>query len=407
LRHPDPALRREAAEALGAERILEAVPALTEALRDWDRGVRDAAAEALIQIGREEVAEAVTPLLGDEDIGTRNLAMDVLVNLGEAALGPMHRALKDPDPDVRKFAADILGRLRDPRAVEELIRALEDPDPNVVCAAVEALGHLGAPEAVGPLKAACGRLEDAWPLVVEALGEIGIPGAMDVLLEAVGREDPSVSLAAVEALGKVGDERALEVLSERVDRLEPDPFTAPVWASALARLAGRLGKEFWGMVQEHRWEELVRQATLGDEEGEVLEWVREGLEGEKGTFVAVLLTSIVGQLPQGLKTVWIEVVERFRVGEAVEGLKELASEGPPISYKAVRAIGKIGGEKALQALERTLKSEDTLVRIGVAQALGDIGDPRALGVLRPLTEDPNPDLARAAREAIERIRYGA
>jgi len=405
LKDPDPARRREAAESLGALGERKAMSHLVGALRDQDRGVRDAAAEALVRLGGEDVAMEVVGLLGDEDIEVRNLAIDVLVNLGRAALRPVVGELGNSDPDVRKFAADILGWLGEPEATDPLIDALEDPNPNVVCAAVEALGHIGDPRAVEPLKQVCKRLDDARPLVVEALGEIGTPEAMDVLLEAVGRkDDPSVALAAVEALGKVGDERALKALFEKVKGSGYNTFTAPVWATALYNVARRHGMDFWDMVEEHGWEELVRQAVLGDEKEEVVGWVQEGLEGERSGFVVEVLAPIVAKLPSGLKVSWIAAAERNNVTEALEGLESLFSEDPQIAYKAVRAVGRIDGEGALNALLKALKSQDVLVRIAAIQAFGDLGDPKALGVLWPLTEEDNTDIARAARKSVERIR---
>jgi len=407
LKDPDPARRREAAKLLGALGERKAMPHLVGALRDQDRGVRDAAAEALVRLGGEDVAMEVVGLLGDEDIEVRNLAIDVLVNLGRAALRPVVGELGNSDPDVRKFAADILGWLGEPEATDPLIDALEDPNPNVVCAAVEALGHIGDPKAVGPLKRVCSRLEDARPLVVDALGEIGTPEAIDVLLEAVDRDDPSVALAAVEALGKVGDERALKVLSEKADRSEYNTFTAPVWATALYNIAERCGMDFWDLVEEHGWEELVRQAVLGDEEGEVAEWVKAGLSGKRAGFVVGILAPIAAKLPPELKVSWIDAAEGICVPEALAGLEDLFAEEPQIAYRAVRAVGKTGGAGALDVLVKALESKDMLVRIAAVQALGDLGDSKALSVLWPLTEEDNPDIAQAARKSIERIRYGS
>ena len=63
------------------------------------------------------------------------------------------KALRDDDyPNVRGRAADSLGKLGDPQAVEPLMAALQDENSYVRWLAAGALGVLGDPRAVGPLK---------------------------------------------------------------------------------------------------------------------------------------------------------------------------------------------------------------------------------------------------------------
>jgi HEAT repeat protein len=65
----------------------------------------------------------------------------------EALLG----RLEHPDSGVRGAAAQALGALKDPRAVEPLLERLEDPDSGVRWATAGALGALKDPRAVEPL----------------------------------------------------------------------------------------------------------------------------------------------------------------------------------------------------------------------------------------------------------------
>jgi HEAT repeat protein len=55
---------------------------------------------------------------------------------------PLIAALKDKDSDVRKAAAEALGKIGDPRAVEPLIAALKDAEWHVRKAAAKALVSL-------------------------------------------------------------------------------------------------------------------------------------------------------------------------------------------------------------------------------------------------------------------------
>ncbi|ACL17788.1 HEAT repeat domain-containing protein [Methanosphaerula palustris] len=60
--------------------------------------------------------------------------------------------LIDPNPTARWKGAEALGRLGDPRAVDDLIGALQDEDRFVRKKAVWALGRLGDPRAIPPLR---------------------------------------------------------------------------------------------------------------------------------------------------------------------------------------------------------------------------------------------------------------
>ncbi|WP_440949662.1 HEAT repeat domain-containing protein [Methanosphaerula subterraneus] len=61
--------------------------------------------------------------------------------------------LVDPDPATRWKGAEALGRLGDPRAVDDLIGALQDEDRLVRKKAVWALGSIGDSRAIPPLRA--------------------------------------------------------------------------------------------------------------------------------------------------------------------------------------------------------------------------------------------------------------
>ena len=69
------------------------------------------------------------------------------------------------DPNVRRAAAQLLGHLREERAVEALINNLKDENSSVREAAAEALGRIREPRAIEPL---IGGLEDESLRVREA-----------------------------------------------------------------------------------------------------------------------------------------------------------------------------------------------------------------------------------------------
>jgi HEAT repeat protein len=81
--------------------------------------------------------------------------------------------LSDDDEVSRWKAAEALGRIRDPAAVEELIGTLWDDDARVRLKAAWALGQIGDQRAYAPLQRLY-RMEDEWAqeIIKEALENI-------------------------------------------------------------------------------------------------------------------------------------------------------------------------------------------------------------------------------------------
>jgi len=73
---------------------------------------------------------------------------------GSAAVGPLIQALlHSRDPVIRWRAAEALGHIGDPRAVDPLIRSMGDPNTAVQWRSIEALADIGEP-ALGALDVA-------------------------------------------------------------------------------------------------------------------------------------------------------------------------------------------------------------------------------------------------------------
>jgi HEAT repeat protein len=190
----------------------------------------------------------------------------------DAIVSYLASLLADMDPEVRRTAAEGLGKLGQPGATEALVKALDDPDPAVRQASAWALGQLGedvAGRASWPL---IGRLRDCSEQVrlsaAQAIAEIGeteavverlaqalkasdattrraavhallsldAPPAYPALVEALRDDDAEVRQGAVAALGELADSRAIPLIRER---LLHDPAIG-VRAEAAFRL-GKIG----------------------------------------------------------------------------------------------------------------------------------------------------------------------
>jgi HEAT repeat protein len=263
LKNANAAVRQKAAEELGHNKSSRAVEPLIAALNDPDFGVQNRAAIAL---GEIKDPRAVQPLMAtitdaakngkatkgpdgeysvtDEQRSRRDVAQnaaEALGNLGAPALDVLMAAFKDKDEDlsgygnaglvkmgapavdaliaevrdpnsgVRSGAVQILGKIKDPRAVESLVEVLQVKD--LQWNAAYALGEIRDPRAVDGL-IACLQNKDAEfrEAVASALGEIKDPRADAALIAALKDPEVKVLHAAANALGQINDPQADSIL---------------------------------------------------------------------------------------------------------------------------------------------------------------------------------------------------
>jgi HEAT repeat protein len=197
--------RQQAAEILGLAGQSAAVPALVEALRERhedETSVKSAAASALAKLrDGTAIPLLVSELAGVEDQSSRNVA-EAIAGFGAMAIPALLELLVDPKRHAaRVWAARILGRVGDASCVEELVGRLHDRDDRLRMAAAEALGAIGNPRALQAVIRAA--LRDPAPQVrAHAAGAVArIEGerAIDVLVAALADPDYGTRLRALEA----------------------------------------------------------------------------------------------------------------------------------------------------------------------------------------------------------------
>jgi HEAT repeat protein len=133
----------------------------------------------------------------------------------QRAVEPLIAALNRPDWILRSVAAECLGLLKEPRALEPLVACgKNDPEPKVRIKANNALILFGPPVVgfvIPQLKDRDARIRAN---AAEILGRIGNPQAVDTLLVALQDGVESVRNAVSKALGEIGDPRAVQPLVE-------------------------------------------------------------------------------------------------------------------------------------------------------------------------------------------------
>jgi len=96
-------------------------------------------------------------------------------------------------------------------------------------------------------------------------------------------------------------------------------------------------------------------------------------------------------------------------GQVEGGL--LLWDGEPARRRAAEALGRLGNPRAVAPLMHALRDPDAIVRQNAAAALGELGDPRAVPALIPLLGDPQTvggqNLCEVAAESLRRLGAGA
>jgi HEAT repeat protein len=108
---------------------------------------------------------------------------------------------------------------------------------------------------------------------------------------------------------------------------------------------------------------------------------------------------------------------RFSAAVALGNLKDqrarevlvtaLKSPEVVIQQAAIAAIGEIGAVEAVTEILEFAQSEDWLVRQRLAEALGNLPSPKTEPALRFLEKDAHPQVAEAARIALQRLQETA
>ncbi len=178
LRSHDPMVRRQAVEVIAqvGENLKELWPRLLDLLRDEDWWVRERVVEALTTLAGEELTRHVAGFLSDERAVIRRWAIEVLMRIKDPrSLGALVRAAgNDEDWWVRERAVECLGEIGDPRVLPHVIQ-LAEADASLVWAAIAALGSLRHPD------------------------------GLRFLCRALRHDDPDLRLEAMEAILSIGD----------------------------------------------------------------------------------------------------------------------------------------------------------------------------------------------------------
>jgi aminopeptidase N len=268
----------------------------------------------------------------------------------------------------------ILKKLQLKVPKDMLIAQLQhDPDIMGRIYAAEALGEIGSLEAVASLRQVLEQ-ETFWGVQAEVariLGNIHTPAALEALLANTRLPHPKARRAVATALGEFKDDRTAAALIEVMQRGDVSYFVEAEAAAALGKTRRHSAlAPLQQAVHRPSWNETIRNGVL-----------------------------------RGLSELQDE--------STIPLLRDFTTYGqPPLArYAAIRALGKLGGEKdpapvaIVETLTALLDEEHFRTRMAVLDALESLHSPKTLPALERLrARDLDGRVQRRVEEVIEAIR---
>jgi len=211
-------VRRSAVVALGRIGDASATSALVNKLDDKFLAID--AANALGEIGEPQAVDGLLKLIGDEDASVRQAAVAALNSIIPPSMSQrIIPLLHDRDPNVRESAVKIAGYFGYPDAADALVDLSRDPNERVRCAALEHLPFVEDERAFDVLGHA---LKDETPNVraaaARALGNMDSPRVVAHLVAGLVDEDVWVRYFSARSLGRHRDERSVEALKGVIEK---------------------------------------------------------------------------------------------------------------------------------------------------------------------------------------------
>jgi HEAT repeat protein len=369
-------------------------------LRSPEIDARLEAVEQLGEAGYTAAAEYVAPLVTDSDDRVQAAAIDaeltffLIEPIGARRVFSLTGRSRSRAQVA--FDAGLLVRVAAPAplvVIDNLATAMGDENARIRFDAVHALGVVGeAPLPPDQARALIDGLDHYDPVIRAAtarvLGRLAVVEAGEALISALNDSSALVRRYAAEALGRIREERAVQSLAELTAFYGQDEMAAAT-VLALARIAHPSSLDLLRQRLADPNAAMRRAAAegvgrLGDQES------RPALEGMMASDPSAAVR-LAAALAIG------------RLGEPQTHVLASAVGSPATKAQACEYLLEIGpaavpGVQSALAIANTPRLVADLLHV-----LGFIGDSETVAIVQPYAEDPNPDVQRAATNAIARI----
>lgn len=379
------------------------------------------AIDTMIKLDKDNgMANLIKRWKNSDSMSRRSLSKN-LVQAGKTAVGPLIDLLNElniqPNASIRTNrqlrsnisqrdlyadTIEILGQIGDPASAEAIIMNLGASDFSVRNASKKALIKLNSAAVESLIQflqtkktknksIASSNMRDA---AIEILGEIGDPNAVHILIQCLKTGDYSEVRAAAIALGKIGDPQAIPHLSRLLQ--DDNSIIIKAAAEALAKMNYNPESEKENipfLIAQRNWSQL---AQIGSPAVtaliECLNNIDDDIASEaRDTLVKIGKPAVIPLIAYLKKDLKDQPQLRPRVNRnrrVLRNGRSLRLTYPTIPgsifskpYLAIEALGDIGDSRAVEPLLDYMENAGKSCSPSVAEALGKLGDKRAA---RPL-----------------------
>jgi len=412
--------------ALGYRKDAAALKALIAQSRGEEQ-VRTAAFEALARIGDDTAADAIAAGMTKGSDRARAIATDCYLLLADklaerkerATALTMYRKLLRSTGHIKCAAIIGIGRAGGVKELDTIFNALADKDPRVRGAGLSALGLLPAREVTQVMIAKIKSAEPAMKVVLlRALAQGGDKDSLPAFLAAASDPNEDVRVAAFEGMGKLRSERAAPVLvaavakakgrelgaaKAAINRIPGESVTnALVKAMERADASGRV--EVVRCLAVRRPASVVpillraaedRDASVRAEALKVVGDLAD--ESTLPSLVKLLVKARESREREAAERTVVAVCKRIDDEEkrAAPLFAALPGAGATARASLLRVLGRLGGDKALEAVRAGIKDGSPEVRDAAIRAMAKWPDGKAAPDLL--------DLARNAKSLTHRV----
>ncbi len=269
-------------------------------------------------------------------------------------------------------------KLQDDQTMVWLAKAMDDRSWEIRLAAVDDLKKIGGPEAIRLLAKA---LEDADTNVrvgaVKALGAIGGPVVLEKMAALSEKKDYALRVNAIAVMALIKSPDALGPLTRAVG--DKNPLVRESAVKALVH------------IDDSRATAPIVGA-LGDRNANVRAAAAVALGLRREAAAVEPLAALLREESRRIRTDAAVALGRLSDRRATPVLIEILADPKEQDDRlpAVEALGIIGDPRAVESLTRCGQEDNPRIRAAAAKALGRMGDPRAVPPLLELLRDKEP-----------------
>jgi HEAT repeat protein len=382
-----------------------------EGLASKDFEKRQKAIEVVSALHSEDIYQEVSNLLDSDDAVVRNASISVMTAWGQKITDLIIKRTESTSENQKIYACNILGDIKDPKAVDTLLSLLTDDDGNVRFAAAEAIGKIGSKTAtISLLHYLHSRMDEPWeqfPLIL-TLGEIKDERSVLPLLHLA--ENEMLKQPVLQAISNIGDEHAIPYILEVLK--SDDLYLQQTAVLATKKMKDKVSKFPIIYKDLQKIIQVEFEKFKSRELHTIIDNLKNNLHQDDYTIKlgAIFLLGLTDS-PEALK-ILIDEYSSDLLPEIEESIYTLSLNNHQILLKSLqnsetrckdiimKVLGKLKIQSDYDLIVSHLRNQLPEVRIETINALGEILNIDSIPELLNMLEDSNYDVQESAINAI-------